>query len=236
MRLAVNIDHIATLRNARGGVEPDPIIAAKIAERAGAECIVCHLREDRRHINDDDLKRLRKSVTTKLDLEMAATPEIIRIAKQVKPDLCTLVPEHRRELTTEGGLDVIKHRISLKQAISSLHASGIKVSLFIDPINEQIKATQEIGADMMEIHTGEYANANKKSEINFQLERIKTAAKLGKKLGLIVNAGHGLDYKNIKPVSKIREIAEVSIGYAVIAESMFVGLENAVRKMKTLLK
>jgi pyridoxine 5-phosphate synthase len=235
MRLAVNIDHIATLRNARGGKEPDPVIAAKIAEGAGAECIVCHLREDRRHIKDDDLKRLRKSVRTKLDLEMAASPEIIRIAKQVKPDLCTLVPEHRRELTTEGGLDVIKHRKSLKQAISNLHASGIKVSLFIDPIPEQISATREIGADIMEIHTGEYANAHTKSKINFQLERIKSAAKLGKKLGLVVNAGHGLDYKNIKPVTQIREIDEVSIGYAIIVESTFVGLENAVSKMKKLL-
>jgi pyridoxine 5-phosphate synthase len=232
MRLAVNIDHIATLRNARCGREPDPVIAAKIAERAGAECIVCHLREDRRHINDDDLKRLRKLVTTKLDLEMAATPEIIRIAKHIKPDLCTLVPEHRRELTTEGGLNVVKHRKSLKRAITNLHASGIKVSLFIDPITEQINATQDIGADMMEIHTGEYANANDKNEINFQLARIKSAAKLGKKLGLIVNAGHGLDYKNIKPIAKIPEIDEVSIGYAIIVESMFVGLENAIRKIK----
>ena len=167
---------------------------------------------------------------------MAAKPEIIRIAKQVKPDLCTIVPEHRRELTTEGGLDVIKHRKSLKQAITNLHASGIKVSLFIDPIPEQINATQEIGADMMEMHTGEYANANDKSEINFQLDRIKSAAKHGKKLGLIVNAGHGLDYKNIKPITKIREIDEVSIGYAIIVESMFVGLENAVRKMKKNIK
>lgn len=236
MRFAINVDHIATLRNARGGKEPDPVVAAKIAEEAGAECIVCHLREDRRHIKDDDVKRLRKSVTTKLDLEMAATPEIVKIAKQIKPDLCTLVPERRRELTTEGGLDVIKYKKSLKHAIEDLQASGIKVSLFIDPVIEQIQATKEIGADMMEIHTGEYANANSSSEINNQLDRIKAAAKLGKKLGLIVNAGHGLDYNNIKPISKIREIDEVSIGYAVIVESMFVGLENAVKKMVKLVR
>jgi pyridoxine 5-phosphate synthase len=236
MRLAINIDHIATLRNARGGEEPDPVVAAKIAEEAGAECIVCHLREDRRHIKDDDVRRLRKAVTTKLDLEMSAAPEIIKIAKQIKPDLCTLVPEQRKELTTEGGLDIIKHKKSLKRAIKDLHTSGIKVSLFIDPVTEQIQAAKEIGADMMEIHTGEYANVNSRSEIQGQLNRIKSAAKLGKKLGLIVNAGHGLDYNNIKPIAKIREIDEVSIGYAVIVESMFIGLENAVIKMFELVR
>lgn len=236
MRFAINIDHIATLRNARGGNEPDPVVAAKIAEEAGAECIVCHLREDRRHIKDDDVRRLRKAVTTKLDLEMAAAPEIIKIAKRIKPDLCTLVPERRKELTTEGGLDVIKHKKSLKRAIKVLHTSGIKVSLFIDPVTEQIQTAKEIGADMMEIHTGEYANANSRKEIHNQLNRIKAAAKLGKKLGLIVNAGHGLDYKNIKPISKIREIDEVSIGYAVIVESMYIGLENAVIKMIKLVR
>lgn len=236
MRLAINIDHIATLRNARGGKEPDPIVAAKIAEEAGAECIVCHLREDRRHIKDDDVRRLRRAATTKLDLEMSAAPEIIKMAKRVKPDLCTLVPERRKELTTEGGLDVIKYKVSLKRAIKDLHVSGIKVSLFIDPVIEQIQATKEIGADMMEIHTGEYANANSRSEIQDQLNRIKSAAKLGKKLGLIVNAGHGLDYKNIKPIAKIHEIDEVSIGYSVIVESMFIGLENAVKKMVKLIR
>lgn len=236
MRLAINIDHIATLRNARGGKEPDPVVAAKIAEGAGAECIVCHLREDRRHIKDDDVRRLRKAVTTKLDLEMSVAPEIIKIAKRIKPDLCTLVPERRKELTTEGGLDVIKYKKSLKRAIKDLHASGIKVSLFIDPVTEQIQATKEIGTDMMEIHTGEYANANSRNDIQDQLNRIKSAAKLGKKLGLIVNAGHGLDYKNIKPIAKIREIDEVSIGYAVIVESMFIGLEHAIKKMVKLVR
>lgn len=235
MRLAINIDHIATLRNARGGKDPDPVVAAKIAEEAGAECIVCHLREDRRHIKDDDVKRLRKSVSTKLDLEMAATPEIIKIAKRIKPDLCTLVPERRKELTTEGGLDVVKYKTSLKRAINQLHDSGIKVSLFIDPVNEQLEASKAIGADMIEIHTGEYAESKTKKQIETQLNRIKSSAFYAKQLGLGVNAGHGLDYENIKPITKIKEIDEVSIGYAIIVRSMFVGLETAVQDIKNII-
>ncbi len=235
MRLAINIDHVATLRNARGGKEPDPIETALLAEKAGAECIVCHLREDRRHINDGDVYRLRKSVTTKLDLEMAATQEIVKIAKRIKPDLCTLVPERRKELTTEGGLDVVKYKASLKKSIQQLHDSGIKVSLFIDPINEQLEISKAIGADMIEIHTGEYAEAKTKRQIEMQLSRIKTTALYAKQLGLGVNAGHGLDYGNIKPITKIKEIEEVSIGYAIIVRSMFVGLEAAVREMKKLI-
>lgn len=235
MRLAINIDHIATLRNARGGKEPDPVEAALLAEKAGAECIVCHLREDRRHIKDEDVKRLRKAVTTKLDLEMAATSEIIKIAKQIKPDLCTLVPERRKELTTEGGLDVVRYKISLKRAIQQLHDSGIKVSLFIDPVDIQLEFSKTIGADMIEIHTGEYAEAKTKEQIGKHLNRIKSAALYAKQLGLGVNAGHGLDYENIKPITKIKEIDEVSIGYAIIVRSMFIGLENAVREMKKLI-
>lgn len=236
MRLAINIDHIATLRNARGGKEPDPVEAALLAEKAGAECIVCHLREDRRHIKDDDVKRLRKAVTTKLDLEMAATPEIIKIAKQIKPDLCTLVPERRKELTTEGGLDVVRYKTSLKRAIQQLHDSGIKVSLFVDPVDKQLEVSKAIGADMIEIHTGEYAEAKTKKQIETHLNRIKSSALYAKQLGLGVNAGHGLDYENIKPITKIIEIDEVSIGYAVIVESMFIGLENAVIKMFKLVR
>lgn len=235
MRLAINIDHIATLRNARGGKEPDPVEAALLAEKAGAECIVCHLREDRRHIKDEDVKRLRKAVTTKLDLEMAATSEIIKIAKQIKPDLCTLVPERRKELTTEGGLDVVRYKISLKRAIQQLHDSGIKVSLFIDPVDIQLEFSKAIGADMIEIHTGEYAEAKTKEQIEKHLNRIKSAALYAKQLGLGVNAGHGLDYENIKPITKIKEIDEVSIGYAIIVRSMFIGFENAVRGMKKLI-
>jgi pyridoxine 5-phosphate synthase len=236
MRLAINIDHIATLRNARGEADPDPILAARIAENVGAKCIVCHLRDDRRHIKDEDVKRLRKFVKTKLDLEMAAIPEIIRIAKKIKPDLCTLVPERRKELTTEGGLDVVKNKRKLKTAINDLHRSGIKVSLFIDPDAAQILMAKKIGADMIEIHTGEYANASNLKMKNYQLKRIQEAAKLGKKNGLGVNAGHGLDYNNIKPVANINEIDEVSIGYAIIVRSVFVGLETAVKEMKNLLR
>src|ERR1041385_3115249 len=158
MRLAINIDHVATLRNARGGSDPDPVEAARVVERAGAEGIVCHLREDRRHIRDEDVKRLRKSISTKLDLEMAATPEIVAIARRVRPDLATLVPEKRRELTTEGGLDVVRLRKSLGQAVRKLQDAGIPVSLFVDPVPDQLEATKEIGAEMIEIHTGEYAD------------------------------------------------------------------------------
>ncbi len=235
MRLAINIDHVATLRNARGGKEPDPVHAALIAEKAGAECIVCHLREDRRHIKDSDVIKLRKSVTTKLDLEMAATNEIVSIAKKIKPDLATLVPERRQELTTEGGLDVVKFRPSLSKAIKQLQDSGISVSLFIDPVREQVEAAKEIHADMIEIHTGEYAEVVTAAKINFHLKKIVEAAKLGKQLNMGVNAGHGLDFKNISRIANIKEIDEVSIGYAIIMRALFIGLENAVDEMKKII-
>ncbi len=236
MRLSINIDHVATLRNARGGTVPDPIGAALVAERAGADGIVCHLREDRRHIRDVDVVKLRKVITTKLDLEMAATPEIIRIALQVKPDLVTLVPEKRVELTTVGGLDVVRLKPSLKKTISRFHDKGIPVSLFVDPARDQIQTAKEIDSDMIEIHTGEYANARTERSSNRQLERIHAMAVFARKLGLGVNAGHGLDYENMKPVAKIREIEEVSIGHAVIVRALFVGLEGAVREMIELIK
>ena len=236
MRLSINIDHIATLRNARGGTVPDPVGAALIAERAGADGIVCHLREDRRHIRDVDVVKLRKIITTKLDLEMAATPEIIRIALQIKPDLVTLVPEKRVELTTVGGLDVVRLKLSLKKTISRFHDKEIPVSLFIDPVRDQIQTAKEIDSDMIEIHTGEYANARTERSRNRQLERIHAMAVFARKLGLGVNAGHGLDYENMKPVAKIREIEEVSIGHAVIVRALFVGIEGAVREMIELIK
>jgi len=236
MRLSINIDHIATLRNARGGTVPDPVGAALIAERACADGIVCHLREDRRHIRDVDVVKLRKVITTKLDLEMAATPEIIRIALQIKPDLVTLVPEKRVELTTVGGLDVVRLKLSLKKTISRFHDKEIPVSLFIDPVRDQIQTAKEIDSDMIEIHTGEYANARTERSRNRQLERIHAMAVFARKLGLGVNAGHGLDYENMKPVAKIREIEEVSIGHAVIVRALFVGLEDAVREMIELIK
>ena len=236
MRLAVNIDHVATLRNARGGSVPDPVAAARIAERAGAQGIVCHLREDRRHIRDKDLIALRKSVRTKLDLEMAATEEIVAIAKRVKPELATLVPERRRELTTEGGLDVVRLRSSLKRAIRQLHESGIQVSLFVDPQRSQIEASREVGADMVEIHTGEYANTRTSSKKRVMLRQIAAIAKLARSMGLGVNAGHGLDYANIRPVVRIREVEEVSIGHAIMVRALSVGLEEAVRQMVKLVR
>lgn len=236
MRLAVNIDHIATLRNARGGVIPDPLQAARIAEQAGAKGIVCHLREDRRHIRDEDVLRLRKEISTKLDLEMAATQEIITFAKRVKPELVTLVPERRKELTTEGGLDVIRYSKKLSHAIEQLHDSVIAVSLFVDPVKEHIEEAKKIGADIIELHTGEFADAKTPSERNKQLKRIREMASFARELSLGVNAGHGLNYSNIAPVTGIREIEEVSIGHAIIAHAVFVGLENAVREMVGLMK
>lgn len=236
MRLSINIDHIATLRNARGGTIPDPVEAAVVAEGAGADGIVCHLREDRRHIRDNDVVQLRKSIATKLDLEMAATPEIISIALKIKPNLVTLVPEKRQELTTEGGLDIVRLRRTLQTAVKRFHDKGIAVSLFVDPNNDQIDASKEIGSDMIELHTGEYADGKSEAVRNRHLQRIKKMSLYGHSLGLIVNAGHGLDYDNIKPVARIREIEEVSIGHAVIVRAVSVGLERAVREMVRLIK
>ena len=236
MLLSINIDHVATLRNARGGSLPDPVVAAGIAERAGADGIVCHLREDRRHIRDTDVVRLRKAVATKLDLEMAATPEIIAIALKIRPDLVTIVPERRAELTTEGGLDVVRLRASLRNAVARFRGRGIRVSLFIDPRREQVECSREIGADTIELHTGEYADAAGGRDRARQLRRITTIAAYGSSCGLVVNAGHGLDYGNIAPVARIRHLEEVSIGYAIIVRSMDVGLAAAVREMKRLVR
>ena len=236
MRLAINIDHIATLRNARGGTEPDPTVAAQICEAAGAGGIVCHLREDRRHIRDADVRSLRQSVKGRLDLEMGATDEIVRIALNIVPDFVTLVPEHRRELTTEDGLDVQANKLQLEGVIKTFHQHKIPVSLFINPIREQIDLAHEISSDMIEIHTGEYAetqNARKQQEL---LVQIRQGAAHAKSLGLGVNAGHGLDYSNVQPIAAIPEIDELSIGYAVIARSLFVGLDNAVREMLALVQ
>jgi len=234
MRLAINIDHIATLRNARGGSDPDPVKAALICEEAGAVGIVCHLREDRRHIKDDDVQRLRSSLKKKLDLEMAATEEIIGIAIKTKPDLVTLVPERRQELTTEGGLDIVAQKKYFGEVIKQFRKNKIPVSLFIDPVETQIRASADIGTDMIEIHTGEYAEAKTEQEVKEQFLRIQEAARLGKSLGLGVNAGHGLDYENVSRVAAIREIDEMSIGHAVIVRALFVGLEQAVREMLNL--
>lgn len=235
MKLSLNIDHIATLRNARGEVQPDPITAALIAEQAGVDGIVVHLREDRRHINERDVRLLRELITTKLDLEMAATPEIIKIACDVGPELATIVPEKRQELTTEGGINVIDNISLIKETISELHNNDIEVSLFIEPDLKQIDAAAEIESDFIEIHTGAFANANSEEEQFDELDRIRTAIKHAKKLGLGVNSGHGLDYQNIKIFRELTDVDEVSIGHAIIARAVFVGLKEAVREMLALI-
>lgn len=231
MRFCLNIDHVATIRNARGGVEPDPITAALIAEQAGVDGIVVHLREDRRHINERDVRLLRELITTKLDLEMAAVPEIIKIACDVQPELATIVPEKRAELTTEGGINVIDNISLLKRTINELHENDILVSLFIEPEIEQIDAAAEIESDLIEIHTGVFANAVSEEEQFDELDKIRIAAKHAKKLGLGVNAGHGLDYNNIKIFRELTDIDEVSIGHSVISRSVFTGLPEAVKEM-----
>jgi pyridoxine 5-phosphate synthase len=234
MKLSINIDHVATLREARGGLEPDPVTAAHLCELAGAQGIVCHLREDRRHINDRDLRLLRETVKTKLDLEMAATDEIITIAIDTLPELVTLVPERRQELTTEGGLDVKGNRRHLRDAVSRLQDRGIQVSLFVDPVAEQIDAAREIGADKVEIHTGAYSNARTEDQQRELLEAVRITARMARELDLGVNAGHGLNYLNMSPFRTIGDIEEVSIGHAVIARAVFVGIDRAVKEMLAL--
>lgn len=234
MRLCINIDHIATLREARGGLEPDPVTAAHVCELAGADGIVCHLREDRRHINDRDVRLLRETVKTKLDLEMAATEEIVAFAIETLPDMATLVPERRQELTTEEGLDVKGHLHQLRDVVQRLQQHDIEVSLFIDPVPQQIEAARETGADKIEIHTGEYANARTEEKRRQLLDVVRDAARRARELGMGVNAGHGLNYLNLSPVRAITEIEEVSIGHAVIARALFAGMDRAVKEMLAL--
>jgi len=236
MRFALNIDHVATLRNTRGEDQPDPVTAALIVEQAGVDGIVFHLREDRRHINERDVRLLRELVTTKLDFEMAAVPEIIKIACDVGPELATLVPEKRQELTTEGGLNVIDNSALIKSTIEELQDAEIDVSIFIEPDIPQIDTCAELGADYIEIHTGVFANALTEEEQFDELERIRGAAKHAKKLGLGVNAGHGLDYQNIKIFGVLDDIDEVSIGHSIISRAVFVGVEQAVKEMIRLIK
>ena len=235
LRLSVNIDHIATLRQARKGSEPDPVAAAVLAELAGAQGIIAHLREDRRHVQDRDVRLLRETVQTKLNLEMAATEEMQRIALEVKPDFSTLVPEKREELTTEGGLEVASRVDFMKTYISRLQQGGIIVSLFVDPDDKQIAAAKKSGADWVEIHTGAYANARSGKDREQELEKIIDAAKLAGSLGLRVGAGHGLNYLNVRPIARIPEVEELNIGHSIIARAALVGLERAVREMNTLI-
>ncbi|MCX5715436.1 MAG: pyridoxine 5'-phosphate synthase [Candidatus Omnitrophica bacterium] len=235
-KLGVNIDHIATLRQARGGAEPDPILAAAICEKAGCDSIVAHLREDRRHIHDRDVEALRKIVRTRFNLEMSINKDIVDIACRIEPDQSTLVPEKRQELTTEGGLDAKGQFNKIKAVVLKLADSGIEVSLFIDPDKGQIEASKKIGVSMIELHTGNYADTKNATAEERELTRLQEAAAFGLSLGLIVNAGHGLNYKNVVPVARIKGVEELNIGHSIIARAAFVGLENAVREMKGLIK
>lgn len=234
-QLAVNVDHVATLREARGATYPDPVGAAVAAETAGADGIVVHLREDRRHIKERDVRLLRKIVQSKLILEMASTNEMLGIALDIKPDTVTLVPEKREELTTEGGLDLITHQDHIRQAVTTLKNAGIAVCIFIDPDLDQIKIAHKINADMIEIHTGAFCEAVTKLQKQREFLRIVDAAKIGTKLKLEVNAGHGISYNTIKAFKGLTEISEFSIGHSIVSRAVLTGMEQAVRDMKQLI-
>jgi pyridoxine 5-phosphate synthase len=235
MKLAVNVDHFATLRQARRGDEPDPVLVALLAEQAGAEGIVVHLRGDRRHIQERDLRLLREVVKTKLNLEMAATEEMKKIALRIKPDVVSLVPERQEELTTEGGLNVVAGRKHLVSFIPKLPGAKIKVSIFVDPDIEQIKTCHELGVPLIEINTGKYADLRPGAAQTRALQKVKEAAVFGHKLGLEIHAGHGLDYRNVQAIVAIPEISELSIGFSIVARAAIVGVVEAVREMKALL-
>lgn len=234
--LGVNIDHVATLRQARGGRSPDPLAAAQAAERGGADGITVHLREDRRHIQDRDVDWLAATLHTRLNLEMAVTDEMLAVADRIRPAYCCLVPEKRAELTTEGGLNVVTGKARIAAACQRLAAAGIAVSLFIDPDPEQLQAAVEVGAPLVELHTGAYAEARPGPERDRELDRLRAAVSDGVRLGLRVNAGHGLDYHNVEPVAALAGIEELNIGHAIIARAIFSGLETAVRDMRALLE
>ncbi len=238
LRLGVNIDHVATIRNARGGHHPDPLRAAILAVDAGADGITAHLREDRRHISDIDVARLRQEISLPLNFEMAATSEMLDIALTHKPSACCIVPEKREEVTTEGGLDVASGRNYLKRFIQELSGNGIRISLFIDPEESQIKASAELGADIVELHAGAYCEAHEQSKPELraqELERLKTAAALGDSLGLEMHAGHGLTFDTVEDVAVIPELHELNIGHFLIGEAIFLGFIPAVQKMRALM-
>ena len=235
MRLSVNIDHFATLREARRSNEPEPVLAALLAEQAGANGIVCHIRGDRRHIKERDLRLFRQVIKTKLNIEMAATEEMKKIALEIKPDVVSLVPEREEELTTEGGLDVLSNITYLRTHVQELQNAGIKISIFVDPNLKQIDACKTVGVDLIEINTGKYADSKVEEERNKATQEIQTAARYGKHLGLEVHAGHGLDYKNIFSIVEIPEITELSIGFSIVARAAIVGIEMAVREMTSLI-
>jgi pyridoxine 5-phosphate synthase len=236
MRLAVNIDHIATIREARKSDEPDPVAAAVICELAGAQGITVHLRGDRRHIQDRDVEVLRRTVSTHLNVEMAATPDMVRVAQTLKPHQVTLVPERRDEVTTEGGLDVALHSSNLEKVVRQLLDANIDVSIFVDPDLDQIRQCQRIRAPKIEINTGKYTDAWRSGNWPVELEKVATAAKAARKMGLMVLAGHGLNYRNIDAIAVIPEIEELNIGHSIVARAALVGLEHAVREMTALLR
>ncbi|MBI2090000.1 MAG: pyridoxine 5'-phosphate synthase [Deltaproteobacteria bacterium] len=234
IRLGVNVDHVATLREARRIDIPDPVEAALLAEKAGADGITVHLREDRRHIQERDVELLREQVRTKLNLEMAATDEMVRLAERFRPDDACFVPERREELTTEGGLNVLGHRGRIREAVERLQGKGIRVSLFTNPETDQIEASREVGAHGVEIHTGRYCDATRDKAR--ELAEVVAAACLAERLGLEVHAGHGLNYHNVLPIAALPEIVELNIGHSIVARAVMVGMERAVREMKELLR
>ncbi len=236
MRLAVNVDHFATIREARRSDEPEPVLAALLAEQAGAKGIVCHLRGDRRHIKERDLRLFRQAIKTKLNLEMAATEEMMTIAQEVKPDVVSLVPEKEEEVTTEGGLDVVSNEKHLAPFIEELQKSEIRVSIFVDPDIPQIEACIRVAVDLIEINTGKYCDLKPGKEREKALEEIKKAAVFGHQSGLEIHAGHGLDYRNVEPVAAIPEITEFSIGFSIVARAAIVGIEMAVKEMIALIE
>jgi pyridoxine 5-phosphate synthase len=236
MRLGVNVDHVATLREARRGKLPDPVAAAIAAEMAGTDGIVCHLREDRRHIKDKDLYLLKEVVKTHLNLEMAATDEMLKRAVEVVPDMVTLVPEKREEITTEGGLDVVTNIDWIEEVINQLRNHNIVTSLFIDPDIQQLKAAAQCGADYVELHTGMYANAEDLGTVMDELEKLKSMAIAASKLGLGVSAGHGLDYYNVREILQIEQIEELNIGHSIVAKAVMIGMERAVREMLDIIR
>jgi pyridoxine 5-phosphate synthase len=236
LKLGVNIDHIASIRELRHGVEPEPVLAAFIAESAGADSIVVHLREDRRHINERDIYTLRRTVRTRLNLEMSVAQDILDIACEVKPDQATIVPEKRRELTTEGGLDVSKNLRVISKAVSILQKNNIEVSLFIDPEKRQIEATLDSGARIVELHTGRYADSTTCKEKSKYLKELLNSVKFARSKGLVVNAGHGLNYSNVREIAQVKGIYELNIGYSIICRAALIGLDKAIRQMKELIQ
>jgi pyridoxine 5-phosphate synthase len=234
IHLGVNVDHVATLRQARGTLYPDPLLAALLSEQSGADSITLHLREDRRHIQDRDVRLCQQALQTRVNLEMAATEEMVKIAREVRPRDCCLVPERRAEITTEGGLNVLSQEAQLKEMTARLTDSGIRVSLFIDPDQAQLDAAVRVGAPVVELHTGAYADASGEAQAR-ELKRVQEAARYAASLGLTVHAGHGLNYHNVEPIAAITEIVELNIGHAIIARAVIDGIRSAVSEMKRLM-